>query len=281
MTPLLESVLNLLPVDLDANKPVMHPKPFYCLSALLLFASLPGQATLVSMPLEDLTGNLLVNPGFEGPPPLALGLPTTTGVWTGDLASIVSAEQGISPRSGSKMLRHDAASLQPAARWNTGEMIQLIDLSHYAGVISNGETVGCASAYFNRVSGDSSTDTLFGIRLMAFNGTPDEFQDDPLGFTADMRSNIITDSDLETWESASVELLLPADTTYLAMWFLSNENVVNDPTFPEFDGHYTDDVAVTLKAPRAVPAGGPSLALSSAGLVLILLGARKYGATRS
>ena len=59
---------------------------------------------------------------------------------------------------------------------------------------------------------------------------------------------LYSDGDTGTWEEAVVEMLLPADTDFLAVELAANENVHNDLVPPEFDGHYADVAVVTISS---------------------------------
>ena len=256
-------------------------KALITLPVSLLFLAQPAQATLVSLPLEDLTGNLVVNPGYESPTPLGVGRPSATGNWSGDVSTIVSADQGISPRSGSRMLRHDAtrplgAGNNGAGSQIAGEILQLIDLTPYSAVISGGDVYASASAYFNRVSGDAFTDTGFRVSMRVYSGEPANFDPEFDSFIARGASDIfISDALPDTWESVGTDLLLPTDAAYIALFVSSREDVFNDTFRPEFDGHYSDDVEVKLRTRKAVPSPGPSFLFSTATLGLLLLVSKK------
>ncbi|MDP6547322.1 MAG: PEP-CTERM sorting domain-containing protein, partial [Phycisphaerae bacterium] len=57
---------------------------------------------------------------------------------------------------------------------------------------------------------------------------------------------IVSDGGLATWERASVELLLPTGTDYIGIDIYADENIHNDTSGIEFDGHYADAVTVSV-----------------------------------
>jgi hypothetical protein len=69
----------------------------------------------------------------------------------------------------------------------------------------------------------------------------------------------MTDDDPGTWQKCEVRLLLPQGTDYVVVEIRAVENVVNDAQFPEFDGHYVDDVGLEVRTsptPGVGKAGG-------------------------
>ena len=56
----------------------------------------------------------------------------------------------------------------------------------------------------------------------------------------------MTDGGLQTWEYGSVSLGLPSATDYLAVWVRAVENICDDGEGVEFDGHYADDITLTV-----------------------------------
>ena len=196
--------------------------------------------------LED--RNLLAgaNLGFETVEPIGTFWPNQLNDWNGDFGSIVELENGITPLEGSRMLRFDSAAPTPSAtNLGASQVEQLIDPSSL-GDVSSGTLTVTASAWFNRVAGDSQTDSEFFIRLLASDRSPSTYPSDkeagrfgPIELTF-----ITTDDDPATWEKASVNLTLPATTTFIALEVAAIENVFNDYRGVEYDGHYADRVTI-------------------------------------
>ena len=206
--------------------------------------------------------NLITNPGFEQTEG-TFAYPLQYGDWSGDNSTIVSNSDGIDPYEGSQMLkfRYSGWESYAQAAFNS-QVYQLIDISAYSSLVAYGNAVVKASAYFNRVAYDNETDTQFYVRIMALTGSPAGF---------DASSNILdviteyieTDLHLDTWEKGEAELSLPDNTTYVAICIAACENIYNDISGVEFDGHYADSVSLEIVPEPA------TIALLALGSVLI------------
>ncbi len=189
--------------------------------------------------------NLLINPALT----YALaqsGFPTAPGNWRGDAAASVPAEQGIDPRSAPSMLRFDATADVASVNNVSSQRWQIVDVGALAADIAAGRVRADASAWFNRVAGDASTDRRFDIRLLAFNGAA-------AGLLAAYNAGsqlAVQAASVQTagnvWEEAALTMALPAGTTLLLVEIYAFEDVVNDGTSPEFAGHYADDISLVL-----------------------------------
>ena len=126
------------------------------------------------------------------------------------------------------------------------EVFHLVDLSAYASLISLGSAVARLEARFDRVAGDSQTDTGMYIRLLGYAGGISTFASQYLDSEiVDELDVVWTDADPGTWEPAYLEVPLPVNTGFVAVKLGASEDVFNDATGVEFDGHYAD--AVTLE----------------------------------
>ena len=198
--------------------------------------------------------NLLTNASFENPEITGGSFPTTFDDWSGDLSQIVTAENGINPFDGSRMLRFDAGFIDTSLDGEFGDVFQFVDMSPFSAIISTGLAVATGSAFFNRVAGDSQTDTHFEVEIRAFDGLPSGFAGTTPGLVS-ATGVLLSDADPDTWESAMVQLLLPVNTTHLAFKVAPFENITDDVGSTEFDGHYADlaFLSVTVPAPTPEP----------------------------
>ena len=212
----------------------------------------------------------IVNGGFEVAETIETVLPTTFGDWSGDGGSIVVSENGITPFEGNRMLKFDETSLGVHSAAASGDVWQLVDMSTLSTEIDAGLVSVWISARFNRIAGDSQTDTQFVLSAHALDGLPDAFDDNSPSappFLASASATIFSDADLSTWEFAMANLSVPSGTTYLGITLSARENVFNDTTAPELDGHYVDNVILTT---HVIPE--PSILALAALAALGLLG---------
>jgi hypothetical protein len=204
--------------------------------------------------------NLAVNGGFETSvdttalyPPFHA--PTNYGYWTGDAVQSTGTANWITPYEGSQMLSFlftESAVYPDSGGWMS-TICQSINVSPYLDAISTGNATAKMSARFNRVLGDSQTDTQFSIQIYAFEGDYTTLQEQYiLAITtgqelACVTEDIFTDGDIATWEFANVELTLPSTTDFVAIFVHAKENVFNDSIgVDEFDGHYVDAVTFEI-----------------------------------
>ncbi len=188
----------------------------------------------------------LTDGGFEETPPGST--PSDFGYWGHDLAELVTAENGITPLEGDRMLKFLATFPDgPSAPARDCDMEQLVSLC--------GMSIGAAgveaevTAHFNRVLGDAETDTEFSIRLRSYAGSPADYPSSAGSFLAESFITIESDGDPATWEELTSTLLIPAGSDYFVVWLAATENVYNDGVEPEFDGHYVDAVTVHVCDP--------------------------------
>ena len=205
---------------------------------------------------------LLVNGSFESAEALGGGSPTSFGDWKYDQAAIVTAENGITSFAGTRMLKFLGTEATSGGTDNICAVGQLVPMSAYASAIAAGSARAIVTARFNRVA---VTDSEFLIELDAFSGTPTA----PV-FISAIAPSVFTDNDPATWQSLTASLNLPPGTTMLGVYVQARENLNNNPSLPEFDGNYADDVQLSVlvnQAPVAV-AGGPYVIASGESLLL-------------
>lgn len=217
---------------------------------------------LIRFPKPSQKTSRLVDGSFENvATPGIEGMPTESGYWSGDPFLIVGTDEGITPMTGNRMLKFVATS-PPAqgpdlSATRASQQLQFIDVQDLSEAISNGQASIRAWAYFNRVTGDVETDIRLGVAIYAMRGEPEmarqmgKLQPFRLGYS---ETEILTDGDPTTWQRCEVRLLLPQGIDYVMLEIRAVENVFNNPSFPEFDGHYADDVGLELRT-SPIPAG--------------------------
>jgi hypothetical protein len=194
--------------------------------------------------------NLLQNAGFEGSVTVG-SLPNAVGFWQGDDVSSVVPPAGISLPEGARLLQF--RSTGPSGASATGEssqLWQLVDVSTLAADIDAGKVRATAKSRFVSVPGDAQTDRRFDLRVGAFAGRPADF---PAAYLApqgvrlaDPTVSVITPN-TGAWQATELTFILPPGTRYLAVEIYAFENVFNDATAPEFDGHFADETSLILR----------------------------------
>ena len=204
-------------------------KRFLLLLSLIVAATASPAFAQISLSLGNSGFESAVSPGIAG----------TAGIWQGDLNSVVTTQNGITPFAGSQMLRFDHMAPDGTTNGTGSDSFQLVDLSAYASSIAAGGFTVTLSAYFNR---SDSTYTKFENIIRSYSGSVSNFPTDLNSWSAVQFSDLVSDSVLSSWEQLSVSLTLPTNTTYIAVWVsaLSNSPIANFPV-----GYYADNVTLT------------------------------------
>ena len=210
------------------------------------WAASPGGNDFAVVRLLGGPDDLLVNGGFESAEALGGGVATGFGDWRQDVATTVTGTQnGITPYQGTRMVRFDGTTDSGAQAGNfDGDISQYVDLSSYAAPIAQGQVTVTVSARFNRVAGNANTDTEFRLLLIAGSGALTTIPN--LGTNT---VSLISDANPATWELLTNTWKVPAGATWLFVNPYARENVSEGGTAPEFDGHYLDDVRMSLSGP--------------------------------
>jgi len=198
-----------------------------------------GVAQLSVLRLLGGPNELLVNGGFEANEALGGGMPTAFGDWRNEQAQMVTAENGVTPFAGTRMLEFTGTAIAGGSTDDTSAVVQHVPMDSYSAAIAQGGVAVSVGARFNRIA---ATDSQFLIELVAYNGTASS----PGTVLNALSQSLLTDDDPATWEALTCSISLPVGTTMLAVYVSARENLNNNPSSPEFDGNYADAVTLTV-----------------------------------
>jgi len=205
----------------------------------------------------------LLQESFEsGPAPLVTGVPIEAGKWSGDYTEVVGEQRGVKPESGKKMLRFLRADFEgkpQAAGSAAGDIYRLVDVRPYRKEFSDGGAVAQLSAVFNAFEFPANEAYGCSISLFALdaetamNGSTRSGQTLNTESLAMARnSRLKLDRDPATWQRLNGELRLPPNTDFLLIHIsLSHASIAQRKA--TFDGHYLDDVRLTLTRRAPLP----------------------------
>ncbi len=211
-----------------------------------------AKVTLLLILCSSSLANEVNNAGFETDEVTHGGWPDSYGDWKGNYSDIVSTTSGITPYQGSYMLRFDGTDHSGSeGSASDCQVYQIIDISAYSSLVATGKAIVNSSAYFNRIDYDSQTDTRFVIQILAMDGLqstfPARWESQEYDATLDWTNKeIFTDTYVGTWQQCEAQLTLPSSTTFIVIGLYAIENIYNDSSFPEFDGHFADAVTVEI-----------------------------------
>jgi len=205
----------------------------------------------------------LLQDGFEsGPTPQVTGVPQSTGIWSGDFTEVVGSQQDVKPSGGAKMLRFLRADYQgkaqPAGSY-VSDLYRFVDLRPFRASFGDGGAVVQLSAAFNAISfpeseryGCSMTlfalDTATEANLITRRGG--DMANDALAMARNSR--VMLDRDPETWQRVTTELRLPPNADFLLIHIALDHSTKSQHRLT-FDGHYLDDVRLTLARRAPLP----------------------------
>jgi hypothetical protein len=204
----------------------------------------------------------LLRDSFEsGPAPLNTGVPIKTGCWSGDHAEITGAQQGVIPADGTRMFRYLRADFagKTTADSYIGDLYQLIDLRPYRQEIVDGGAVVQLSAAFNAFAfpADEVYDcaaTIYALDAQTATDGSLNFGDAPNTEALAMANNshLKLDRLPQTWQMLTAELRLPPNSEFILIRLgVGHGKAVQRRA--TFDGHFVDDVRVTLARRAPIP----------------------------
>lgn len=239
----------------------LHWRPITAVAAGIVIGLF--SATVVFGYVMPLARSLtLMEESFEGASPLASKVVLEPGVWRGDQAVIVSAEQQVQPVSGQRMLRFLRKDHQGKARLAGGhiaDVYRLIDLQEHRDDVAQGDVVVQASASVNAIP--FSNEEKFGcaISLFALDAHSVPESASYIGTALESEANAMArssrtklDRELASWQRLTTEMRLPANTDYIVVR-LHISQFFDSNGAPVFTGSYADDVRVTLTRRSPLP----------------------------
>jgi hypothetical protein len=204
----------------------------------------------------------LLEESFEGASPLASKVVLEPGVWRGDQAVIVSAEQEVQPVSGQSMLRFLRQDHQGKARLAGGhiaDVYRLIDLREHREDVAQGNVAVQASASVN--ANPFSQEERFGCAISLFALDADSVPESAsyIGTALESEANAMArssrtklDREPASWQRLITEMLLPANTDYIVVRLHISQSFDSNGA-PVFTGSYADDVRVSLTRRAPLP----------------------------
>ena len=202
---------------------------------------------------------LLWSEGYESGPAVILpGLPRKTGVWSGDEARVVGVENGLKPRTGSKMLRFVSATFagENAKKSAWGDVYRLVDLR---GQVGKGKATVRLTANFDGVAFPAGEEYACFVELCALEEDVAEAPQ-PLALpwvrenSASVAGRKFAMKGDGVWQEAMAEVPVSPQTRFV----LAHLAVLRRKPFPsaepvQFGGHYADDVKLELLTQLGAP----------------------------
>lgn len=190
----------------------------------------------------------------EGPPPLTTGMPHVADLWSGDDSAVVTAEQGVRPLHGTKMLRMQRADYdgKETSPGSSADMQRIIDLRGHDGAVATGRAKLRVAVPFNASfpAGEAYTCRVAIYALDTDSASTADFSD----MSAVAKSALAMagqgspslDRDTRSWQTVETELRLPPGTAFA---LVITSIVHQKPTTrrPTFDGHFIDGIRVNLE----------------------------------
>jgi len=206
---------------------------------------------------------LLLQESFEsGPAPLVIGVPIAAGMWSGDFTEIVGEQQGVKPERGTKMLHLLRADFEGKARVEGNyfaDVYRLVDLRPYRREFADGGAVVQLSAAFNAFAFPAEEAFGGSVAVHALSAATDvdgfrlnewSIESESLAMARNHRLKL--DRDPGTWQRLGTELRLPPDTEYLLIR-ISVDHSNPSQRRVSFDGHYVDDVRLSMARRAPLP----------------------------
>jgi len=189
-------------------------------------------------------------------------VPIEAGHWSGTFTEVVGGQQGVSPESGTKMLRFLRADFEGKVKPEgsyISDVYRLIDLRPYQREFADGGAVVQLSAAFNAFAFPAEEAFRCSVLLYALdaetamNGSTrigEKLLTDCLAMARN--GHLKLDRDPATWQRLNAELRLPPNADFIFIRIaLAHANQAQRRV--TFDGHYLDGVRLTLARRAPLP----------------------------
>jgi hypothetical protein len=207
--------------------------------------------------------------GFESPPPpRRTYIPRETDVWSGDETAIVGEDRGVSPRSGSRMLRF--VSPHPEGdpyQGNASEIWRVVDLDRLREMGDPSTMQVELSASFNAAAPPPGASLSCGLNLLATDSPPETlgplwlerfWSARPQPSSVSVAKTVsLLDDDPATWQRLSATVTIPPGARYLVLHCVA-DGMVNGSVRWVPAGQYVDDITVVATPAVQLPGLAPA-----------------------
>ena len=201
--------------------------------------------------VEKKTPLAVVQPSFEDAQmPLAKGFPPAPSLWTGDVAKVVPAENGVTPKDGYHMLRMETTVYGKPVLFP--RLYQIIALSPSG---SERREIEVSASF---ASADPGSSPHYTVRAYAVNEAPERLGPDWFArhwFVQQDEAIASAETGFENppgstnWQSIGLRLQVPGRARCLVVFF----GVKNQEKSPSKHPHYLDAVKVSLIESPPIP----------------------------
>jgi hypothetical protein len=201
--------------------------------------------------VEKKTPLAVVQPSFEDAQmPLAKGFPPAPSLWTGDVAKVVPAENGVTPKDGHHMLRMETTVYGKPVLFP--RLYQIIALSPSG---SERREIEVSASF---ASADPGSSPHYTVRAYAVNGAPERLGPDWFArhwFVQQDEAIASAETGFENppgstnWQSIGLRMQVPGKARCLVVFF----GVKNQPKSQAKKPHYLDAVKVSFVESPSIP----------------------------
>jgi hypothetical protein len=201
--------------------------------------------------VEKKTPLAVVQPSFEDAQmPLAKGFPPAPSLWTGDVAKVVPAENGVTPKDGHHMLRMETTVYGKPVLFP--RLYQIIALSPSG---SERREIEVSASF---ASADPGSSPHYTVRAYAVNGAPERLGPDWFArhwFVQQDEAIASAETGFENppgstnWQSIGLRMQVPGKARCLVVFF----GVKNQAKSRAKKPHYLDAVQVSFVESPSIP----------------------------